>query len=217
MTTATRSYVDAIRRIPAGGTLTIPEVSWEEYEDLLREFDDDGHFRITYDEGTLEIVSPSTRHERWNRFIVAVGRALATERELEFEDYGQSTIKKQSLQKGAEPDSCFFVQRAARVIGKEVVDLAADPPDIVVEVDVSHQSDRKLAFYAQLGIPEVWRYDGKQAAFYRLEGGRYVETPSSLAFEGFRSEILTRLLSRLAAESQQEVLDDFRRSLRRRV
>ncbi|MBI3046972.1 MAG: Uma2 family endonuclease [Acidobacteria bacterium] len=217
MTTATSTYLDAIRHMPAGGTLTIPGVSWDEYEALLAELEDNSHFRLTYDEGSLEIVSPSTKHEWWNRFIADVARVLATELGTELEGYGHSTIKKKSLQKGAEPDSCFYVQNAARVIGKQVVDLAIDPPDIVVEVDVSHSSTRKLAFYAQLGVPEVWRYDGRRAVFYRLGRGQYVEIPSSLAFAGFAAATLTALLSRIASESQQRVLNDLRRTLRDRA
>jgi Uma2 family endonuclease len=217
MTTATSTYLDAIRHMPVGGTLTIPDVSWEEYEELLAEFEENSHFRITYDHVSLEIVSPLTRHERWTQFIVAIGRVLATELGLEFEDYGHSTIKKKSLQKGAEPDSCFYVQTAARVIGKKTVDLAVDPPDVVVEVDVSHSSIRKLAFYAQLGVPEVWRYDGRRAVFYRRDGAQYVEIPSSLAFAGFAADTLTALLWRIATESQQQVLNDLRRTLRDRA
>ncbi len=217
MTTATSTYLDAIRHMPAGGTLTIPDVSWDEYEALLADLEDNSHVRITYDHGSLEIVSPSARHERWTRFIVAVGRVLATELGLEFEDYGHSTIKQKSLQKGAEPDSCVYVQHAARVIGKQVVDLAIDPPDLVVEVDVSHSSRQKLAFYAQLGVPEVWRYDGRRAVFYRRDGAQYVEIPSSLAFAGFAADTLTALLVRIATESQQQVLNDLRRALRDRA
>jgi Uma2 family endonuclease len=42
-------------------------VSWETYERLLAEHEQSSSPRFTYDGGVLEIMSPSTRHERLNR------------------------------------------------------------------------------------------------------------------------------------------------------
>lgn len=216
-TQAASTYLEAIRHLPIGSALTIPDVSWTEYEALLVELGDDHAVRITYDRGRLEIVSPSGKHEKWNRLIEAVAQVLATELGTELEGFGSTTFKQPALQRGAEPDTCFYIQAAARVIGKDDLDLAVDPPpDLVIEVDVSHSSTSKLAFYAVIGVPEVWRYDGQRASIHQRAGSSYTEIAASLAFPGFTAATLTTLLGRLRTEGRQAVLEGFRRSLRER-
>ncbi len=83
----------------------------------------------------------------------------------------------------AEPDTSFYVQNAARMIGKRRIDLETDPPpDVVVEIDVSNESLSKFPIYAALGVPEIWLYDGQEARFYQLSEQSYREIPRSLAF-----------------------------------
>ena len=54
--------------------------------------------------------------------------------------------------------------------------MAVDPPpDIVVEVVVTHPSVSKFPLCAELGIPEIWTYDGSRLAMYQLRGPEYVE------------------------------------------
>ncbi len=214
-TVTTHTYVDAIRHLPAGGTLSLPDVSWADYEALLEELGDGYAVRVMYDRGKLEIVSPSTKHESWKEFILRVADALASALGTKFESFGSTTLKHPTLKQGVEPDTCFYVQHAAAVIGKEQIDLRTDPPDVVVEVDVAHSSAHKLAIYAQLGVPEVWRYDGERVVMYQRSGDGYREIRESLAFPSFSAETLTGLLHRLTAEGQQAVLSSFRQSLRR--
>lgn len=71
-----------------------------------------------------------------------------------------------------------------------------------------------MAFYAQLGVPEVWRYDGNRAVFYRLAETGYEETPTSLAFPSFAAGTLTALLDEMRTHGQHAVLNRFRHSLR---
>lgn len=215
-TAATHIYLDAIRHLPVGGALSIPGVSWADYEALLEELGDRNAVRVAYDDGRLEIVSPSDRHERAKEFIQNVARVLADELGTELESVGSTTFKHPDLKKGAEPDTSFYVQHAAQVIGRDGLDLTVDPPpDVVVEVDVSHSSAMKLRVWAEIGVPEVWRYDGERTVMYRRSGDGYVEVPESLAFPSFTAETLAALLHRLRAEGQQAVLTAFRQSLRR--
>lgn len=216
-TQAASTYLEAIRHLPVGSALIIPDVSWAEYEALLAELGDGYAVRVTYDQGRLEIVSPSGKHEKWKEFILRVAGVLADELGTGLESFGSTTFKHEGLQQGAEPDTCFYVQHATQVIGKDELDLAVDlPPDVVVEIDVSHSSKRKLTFYAKLGVPEVWRYDGQHAFMYQRSGAGYTEIPASVAFPAFTAEELTVLLRQLKAEGQQTILEAFRRSLRER-
>ena len=96
----------------------------------------------------------------------------ADELGLPLETRGSTTWKRQSAQRGIEPDTCFYVANAARIVGKRHIDLEADPaPDIAVEIDLTNESASKLPIHADLRVPEIWRYDGKTVRFHALEDG----------------------------------------------
>src|SRR5206468_12097146 len=69
MSTRVTDYKAALDHLPAGGTLVLPDISWGEYEELLKELDDRPSFRVTYNEGRLQIMSPQPKHEEFKRFI----------------------------------------------------------------------------------------------------------------------------------------------------
>src|SRR5688572_26565724 len=115
-------------------------VSWQLYEMLLNEIGDQ-HIYITYDEGSLELMSPSPTHERWKKVIGAMIELMAIEMGRPCEMLGSTTFRRQDLEKGLEPDECYYFENAERVRGKSEIDLRRDPPpDLVVEMDVTHRS-----------------------------------------------------------------------------
>src|SRR5438876_5554095 len=96
-------------------------------------------------------------------------RLLSDIKGIELESCGSTTWKRSRLRKGSEPDTCFYVANAPKIIGKRKIDLESDPPpDIVVEIDTTNESLSKFPIYAALGVPEIWRYDGKRAYIYKL-------------------------------------------------
>lgn len=116
--------------------------------------------------------------------------------------------------KGAEPDTSFYVQNAARIIGKRQIDLESDPPpDVVVEIDVSNTSSSKFPIYAALGVPEIWLYDGRETRFYQLAGRTYQETPRGLAFPALTAVALAEFLAESKTPGQSAALAAFRRRL----
>jgi Uma2 family endonuclease len=79
------------------------------------------------------------------------------------------------MQRGVEPDGCFYLQHVDEMRAKDRIDLRVDPPpDLVIEVDITHASLPKLPLFGQFGVAEVWRYDGERLDMLELEGGRYV-------------------------------------------
>jgi Uma2 family endonuclease len=215
MTTQTLNYLEAIAHLPPGGTLILTDVPWEEYEQLLSDLGDCYAARITFNQGTLEIMSPTLKHENFAQIINALAVILAEESDLVLESLGSTTYKQEWLAKGVEPDACFYTANAAGIIGNERIDLKVDPPpDIVAEIDISHDSTRKLAIYAGMGVPEVWRYDGKRAYIYQLVGQDYVAVESSLVLPVFTTEVLARFLEQSKTEGQTAVRRSFRDWLR---
>jgi Uma2 family endonuclease len=140
-------------------------------------------------------MSPSAEHEWYNRLISDLVKSLARELRIDILDLGSTTFKLAWEKQGFEPDSCFYVTHVRAVRGKERIDTAVDPPpDIVVEVVVTHPSVSKFPLCATLGIPEIWTYDGSRLVMYQLRGGEYIEIPFSGVLRGLNAKQLGEFL-----------------------
>ena len=182
--------------------MLLRNVSWETYERLLEEREERRSPRFFYDRGVLEIVSPSARHDRISRIVAWLVEELAAEASLDVDNVGSATFRREDLARGFEPDECFYFGDAARwVRGKDDVDLQGGdpPPDLVFEVDLTSSSLSKFPIYAALGVPEVWRYDGRRMAVYVLSGEGYAEAAESGVFPSLTGEVLSRFVERGAS------------------
>lgn len=170
-------------------------ISWSTYESLLKDLTDVSNRRFTYDRGDLLIMVPSPEHEKTNDSIKLLITLLAEALEIEHGGFGSTTYKREDIQRGFEPDSCFYFKNEARMRGKKRLDLSIDPPpDLVVEIDVSRSSMNKLPLFAAFGIPEVWRFDGKGFTFYVLECGEYQSRENSLALPQVNPDKISSLV-----------------------
>ena len=161
----------------------LPNVSWQLFEHLLAELGESRATRLAYHQGKLEIMTPLPEHESQNRRIESFIIALADEFNINIEMFGSMTIKRPGMQAGKEPDSCYYIQNEARVRGKTRLDFTQDPPpDLALEIDITNSSLNQLALYADLGVPEVWRYDGRTIKFYQLQDNKYIECDRSPTF-----------------------------------
>jgi Uma2 family endonuclease len=175
--------------------LVLHNIGWDTYERLLRDHANASSPRFTYDRGTLEIISPLPEHERLNRALQLLVPVIAEEIGVDLDSLGSTTFNREDLQRGFEPDSCFYVQNAARVRGRDRIDLQVDPaPDIVAEIDITHPSLDKLPILAQIGVPEVWRYAGARLEILVLAGDHYEPSSNSAAFPTVTAAALTTLL-----------------------
>ena len=214
MTFRTTDSLDAVEHLPEGATLIIRQVAWDEYERLLEDLSERPHLRVSYDCGKLEIMSPLPEHEEFARFIDDLVRVLSDNLNLKLEKRGSATWKSRRLARGAEPDACYYVRNADRIIGKRKVDLESDPPpDIVVEIDVSDESLGKFRIYAALSVPEIWRYDGETVEFYELAGDGYRIISESGFFPGLKPAIVADALEQSKTEGQSAALRAFRQRL----
>ena len=176
-------------------------VSWATYERLLHDLKDSSSPRLTFDRGVLEVMSPSAEHEESNRTIALLVEVLAEEFGIDVRSLGSTTFRREDLEQGFEPDSCFYVQNEARMRGKREIDLTVDPPpDLIVEVDITSPSLQKLPLYARVGVPEVWRYDGERMTIYRPAGDDYEIAEVSGVLPGVAARDLTRFLGESATQ-----------------
>jgi Uma2 family endonuclease len=194
MIAVSTDYLSIIRALPPGATTIFRNVPWEDYESLLDEITDEPHLRISYNDGVMQIMTTSTDHEELAVLISIFIRVIEDELRIPIQSYRTATFKKDKKQKGTEPDDCFYIQNAAKVIGKKF-DIETDPPpDLAIEVDLSSPSLSKFPIYAALGVPELWRYKNDGVKFYQLVNGEYDEVESSPAFPFLSSSTITHFL-----------------------
>ncbi|HEY9782147.1 MAG TPA: Uma2 family endonuclease [Leptolyngbyaceae cyanobacterium] len=168
---------------PAEQRVLLKNISWQLFESLLQEMGEQRSTRLAYHKGKLELMTPLWEHENPNRKIEAMVIALVDELNLNIEMGGSVTLKRPEKAAGKEPDSCYYIQNETRVRGKKDIDLTQDPPpDLALEIDITSSSLNQLNIYADLGVPEVWRYNGRTLKIYQLQNNEYVESNFSPTF-----------------------------------
>jgi Uma2 family endonuclease len=177
-------YVAPIKSLlPVGEQRVVfKNITWQGYQKLLGVLGDRRTARITFDRGLLEITMPLEEHEFSGRLIERLIIILVVELGLTVKTMGSTTLKRADLDRGAEPDNAYYIKNQPLVAGRKA-DLATDPPpDLVVEVDITHTDINKTALYASMGIPELWRYDGQEWHIYHLQENTYLEVLVSPTF-----------------------------------
>ncbi|MEO0536937.1 MAG: Uma2 family endonuclease [Cyanobacteria bacterium P01_A01_bin.123] len=195
--------------------VTLDGISWHTYRAMLRDMGNHRATRLLYDQGYLEITMPSELHEIINRLIDRIITALTEELGLKIKAYGSTTLDREDLAKGIEPDSCYYIQNADQ-IQTRCLNLETDPPpDLAVEVDITSSSQRRFTLYQSLQIPEVWRYTEKQGiVFYQLQAGEYCECCYGSTFSMVSSAKLLEFLAMAEDEDDNTVIRAVRSWIR---
>lgn len=182
-------------------------ITWQGYQQLLGIFGDRRSALLTFDRGILEITMPLEEHEFSGRLIELFVRILVVELGLKLKTMGSTTLDRADLERGAEPDNAYYIQNQHLVAGRKV-DLATDPPpDLVVEIDITHSDINKPALYASMGVPEFWRYDGQEWRIYQLQDHKYIETSGSNTFPLASKAKLYEFLAIAQVDEVQAELD----------
>jgi Uma2 family endonuclease len=183
------------------------EADWKQYEQLRRSLDDRGQRAfITFDGHRIELMSPSWEHDRAAELIGQLVRAIARVSQTEYISGGSTTFKRRDVQRGLEPDKCFWMQNYARLLGVKRLDLRIHPaPDLAIEVEVSRRLLDRKGIYSRLHIPEIWVYNRKSFQILQLgEEGDYRPTEASGVFPMIRFAGVERLLERAASKGELE-------------
>ncbi|MCG8365542.1 MAG: Uma2 family endonuclease [Pseudanabaenales cyanobacterium] len=182
-----------------GSHLLIENVSWEQYEALLAELGEERLVpRINYCRNTLELMAPLPAHERPNRIIADIVKALLDSQDRDWEDFGSTTFCK-TQEAGLEPDTCFYIQNAERMRACERFDPDRDPPpDLAIESDVT--SKTTLTAYQVLQVSEVWIYSEKGLDIQVLDNGEYLLSSNSPTFPSLP---IIQLIPRLVQQAKQ--------------
>ena len=192
--------------------LLLDNVDWRTYTRFLYLFAERPGYRLTYDRGRLEIMSPLAEHEINTDFLGCLARALSDELGLPIKGGGSTTLRRRRRQRGLEPDRCYWIANEPAVRGKQTLDLRIDPPpDLAIEVDVTSSSLDRMAIYAALAVPEVWRVDNRTLTFHVLDTKqKYVAVSQSRAFPFVTAADLMAFVAMCANQDENSVLRQFR-------
>jgi Uma2 family endonuclease len=175
--------------------IVLSGVSWGTYERLMKEHESRSAPRFTYNQGCLEIYMPSQKHEEKSAFLKEIVRAVAEEFDIEPRELGSTTFKRNDIERGVEPDGCFYLQSYDKVFGMQKINLRRFPPDLVIEVDIFSPLINRFPIYAAFRVPEIWRYLGDEVKIFLFDGEDYFETEESVALPKVTGEILTGFLA----------------------
>jgi Uma2 family endonuclease len=197
--------------------LVLYSVPWAHYLRLGRLLAD-RRLRMTFDRGTLEIMTLSPEHERWKHLLRRLVEAISDVLAIRIAGYGSMTCKRRKKRKGLEPDECYWVANAAAVQGKDHIDLRVDPPpDLAMEIEVTHSALDRMNIYSALRVTEVWRFDGQVLTFHQLQAdGSYLLISTSVAFPGLTAADLMTFLARRGQQDEFDLLQDCRAWLHKR-
>jgi Uma2 family endonuclease len=201
-----------------GQRLVLYDVSWQTYGRLLRVFDE-RRLRLTYDRGALEIMTLTHEHESYNEILGRLVVALTEELGLPIKGGRSTTFRRRKRRRGLEPDNCYWIASEPRVRGKNKIDLRVDPPpDLAIEIDITSSSLDRRGIYADLGVPEVWRFTDQTLTFHVLgDDQRYTLVPRSAAFPFVTPGDVFRFLALRSTLDENAVVREFRAWVRAEV
>lgn len=197
--------------------MLLKDVSWQEFEAILEELGEHRAARVAYENGILEFMTPLPEHEINKVFITNFVEILLEELDLEFLPLGSTTFKNQLMNKGIEPDNCFYIQNEAVVRGRDRLDLTVDPPpDLALEIDVTSRTH--LNIYEALGVPELWRFEKGKLQINFLKDGKYIESSYSLIFPNLPlTQVIPEYLQHCRNMGRNKTMRAFRAWVRERI
>ncbi|NET47243.1 MAG: Uma2 family endonuclease, partial [Merismopedia sp. SIO2A8] len=115
------NQVESAQTLGPEEEFTSDGVNWQDYKGLLTKLEDNSHYRICYLDGVLEILSPSSRHEKLKTRFGSLIEFYLFKKRIPHIPTGSTTLRKQLKQAGAEPDESYCIG-----IEKVIPDLAIE-------------------------------------------------------------------------------------------
>lgn len=196
----------------------LPTCGWADYRSMVEGFGE-RHLRLAYDGENLEIMTVSRRHDKVSRLMGRFVVVLTEELGLPLDSAGSLTLDEESVNRGVEPDECFYIVNEPKIRDKDEINLANDPaPDLAMEIDISRSSLNRMQIYAALRVPEVWRSDGDSVHIFQLgSDGKYVRSDRSRYFPGLNPADLASFMRRRGEMDENALVAAFRAWVRQQI
>ncbi|MEM6399297.1 MAG: Uma2 family endonuclease [Cyanobacteria bacterium P01_D01_bin.116] len=191
-----------------GTQAVIQGVSWDSYETLLTKLEDNSHYRVSYLDEILEIVSPSRKHETTKSRIRSLVELLLITKRIKHTPMGSTTARNRLKKAGAEPDECYS-------FGGEEKDI----PDLAIEIIITSGSIKKLETYRRLGVKEVWFWKKNHLQLFYLREENPIEFSQTYGYEEIKaSKLIPQIDIGLLTEcmlipDQLDAIDQFQQGI----
>ncbi len=171
-------------------------VSYEFYKQFCEEIGEQP-IRLSYSDGCLEIMVTKSPHEFFRKMLAKLVEATVFDLDIPVRSGGAMTFQRDDLKKGFEPDECWWVAKERDVRSTVDFDFYQDPPpDLAIEVEMSHSLAGRIHIYAAMKVREVWRYNGRKLRFCVLDNaGQYQDAERSLSFPFLKPQDLEPFLA----------------------
>jgi Uma2 family endonuclease len=196
--------------VKPGQQMLLQDISWQQLENILEEMGERRAARISYSHGLLEIMVPLPEHEKGKELIGDLVKILLEILQIDFEPFGSTTLKNERMQQVVEPDTSFYIQNQAAIIGKNRIDLTIDPPpDLAIEIDITSRT--RFKNYEILGVPELWRHTQQGLEIFLLKEGKYIKSESSPNFPDIPIvELVNKYVQQCLTIGRSQAMRNFR-------
>ena len=192
-------------------------ITWDFYRTFCDQVDGRS-VRLSFDNGKLEIMITKRPHEFYKTILAKLVEQMVFELNIPVASGGNMTFQREDLERGFEPDECWWIANEKKVRGRSEFDFRHDPPpDLALEVEMSSPLVNRVGIYAALGVPEIWRFNGEILRFCVLQpNGKYADAESSRAFLFLHPQDLMPILRNEQQHDETRLLKDFVAWLRSR-
>jgi Uma2 family endonuclease len=177
----------------------IGRIDWDAYVTICDALDEQNGVRLIYNDGKLIFMGKSRRHEWLSDCLGYLVIGIATHLRIPCEPAAEATFRRREKAVGLEGDRTFhFGANAERMRGGDDYDFSADPPpDLAIEVEVSHSAAAAVEAWGRMGVPEIWRFHAatRTCSMWRLrDDGSYEQTDQSMLLPALRPDDVTELI-----------------------
>ena len=193
-------------------SVILSDVHWETYDQFVQEkMGEIVNPRFYFEKGNLFIMPLLPKRERINYYLESLINILTEEFQIDCIGLGSTTYQREDLEKGFEPDSCFYFKYEKQMRQKNKLDMTVDPaPELIIEVDITSLSTSRHSIFAAFGVPEIWRFDGEKMQILKLENSQYTQISNSLALPKVTVEKLTEFVEKSGVVSRLEWINEVR-------
>lgn len=139
--------------------------TWEKFKLIQQGFEETPGAKLSYYQGTVEILMPGEDHEFFSRVIHYLVTTFLLKKGVKFKMTGAKTQEKQG-EVSAQADESYCIGGSKPI------------PDLSIEVIFSSGS-HKLERYRALGVPEVWLWEDGVLTLYHLRSNGYEQIEQS--------------------------------------
>ena len=174
--------------------------TWNQFKHIQKGLEDFPSVRLSYYDGTIEILMPGANHEFFKTIIGFLVELFLMQRGVEFIPAGSMTQEKAGTASAQADESYWIAQKKA-------------VPDLAIEVIFTNRVN-KLERYQALEVAEVWFWEDGVFTLYHLRADGYERLQHSELPElrDLDISLLTRCVL-MAETSRVEAFNEFSRGI----